>query len=135
MNTREILQKHNLVRTSCRQSIIGAMMFSGTAISEEEIREKVEGTYDRTTFYRTFKTLIQNGIIHKIVVDKLLVKYALSEHHDGNRSHIHFYCNHCGKVECMAETEIISPVLPEGYKQVQTELIIKGFCKNCNKEQ
>lgn len=135
MDTREILQKHNLVRTSCRQSIIGAMLAAGTAVSEEEIKGKVDGTYDRTTFYRTFKTLIENGIIHKIVVDNQLVKYALTARDEQNHQHIHFYCNHCGKVECIEISEVKKPDLPEGYQEVETELIVKGFCRKCNSKK
>jgi Fur family transcriptional regulator, ferric uptake regulator len=132
MKSLEILHKHNLVRTSCRQNIIETVAESGHAVSEEEIKQKVEGTYDRTTFYRSFKTLIENNIIHKIVVDNQLVKYALSENKPVNEKHIHFYCNRCGIVECLPDTEINTPKLPAGYTQVETELIVKGYCNKCN---
>ncbi len=133
MKAQDILHKHNLVRTSCRQSIIDTIVNSGFAISEEEIKQKIEGTYDRTTFYRSFKTLIENGIIHKIVVDNQLVKYALSENKQISKNHVHFYCNKCGNVECLPDADLKPPVLPVGYSQVEAELIIKGFCKQCNK--
>ncbi len=132
MKAEDILHKHNLVRTSCRQSIIDTIVNSGFAISEEEIKLRIEGTYDRTTFYRSFKTLIENGIIHKIVVDNQLVKYAISENRPISKNHVHFYCNQCGIVECLPGAEIKSPELPTGYQQVETELIIKGFCIKCN---
>lgn len=135
MKAQDILHKHNLVRTSCRQSIIDTIVGSGFAISEEEIKRSIEGTYDRTTFYRSFKTLIENGIIHKIVVDNQLVKYALSESKPVSKNHVHFYCNACGIVECLPGAEIGSPQLPAGYQQVEAELIIKGFCLKCNKQQ
>ncbi|GAB1452678.1 hypothetical protein MASR2M47_27340 [Draconibacterium sp.] len=134
MKALDILHKHNLVRTNCRQSIIDAIVNSGFAISEEEIKRKIEGTYDRTTFYRSFKTLIENGIIHKIVVDNQLVKYALSENKPISQNHVHFYCNKCGIVECLPDAEIKSPDLPLGYSQVEVELIIKGLCNQCNKQ-
>jgi Fur family ferric uptake transcriptional regulator len=132
MKAVDILHKHNLVRTSCRQSIIDVIANSGHAISEEEIKKQVEATYDRTTFYRTFKTLITNSIIHKIVVDNQLVKYALSESKQISNKHVHFYCNECGTVECLPNAEVNVPNLPEGYKQVQIELIVKGYCRKCN---
>jgi len=132
MKAQEILHKHNLVRTSCRQSIIDTIENTGHAISEDEIKQKVEATYDRTTFYRSFKTLIENNIIHKIVVDNQLVKYALTENNNESKKHVHFYCNQCGVVECFPHAEINKLVLPTGYRQVETELIIKGFCSNCN---
>ena len=102
------------------------------AVSEEEIKQKVEGNYDRTTFYRSFKTLIEKNIIHKIVVDNQLVKYAITESSRVSQNHVHFYCNQCGMVECMPDAEINFPPLPAGYRQVETELIIKGYCNNCN---
>ncbi len=135
MKSGDILHKHNLVRTSCRQSIIDTIVNSGFAISEEEIKQKIEGTYDRTTFYRSFKTLIENGIIHKIVVDNQLVKYALSESRQISKNHVHFYCNGCGIVECLPGAEIELPQLPAGYQQIEAELIIKGLCKKCNVQQ
>ncbi len=132
MKAQDILFKHNLVRTSCRQSIIDAIVNAGFAISEEEIKARIAATYDRTTFYRTFKTLIENKIIHKIVVDNQLVKYALTESSTLRKKHVHFYCNQCGMVECLANAEFSSPELPVGYRQTETELIVKGFCSKCN---
>lgn len=132
MKSQEILHKHNLVRTSCRQTIIDTLAVSGHAVSEEEIKNKVEGNYDRTTFYRTFKTLIENNILHKIVVDNQLVKYALTEEKQLEKKHVHFYCSNCGVVECLPDLEIPAPQLPNGYKLVETELIVKGFCNKCN---
>jgi Fur family ferric uptake transcriptional regulator len=135
MKAHDILHKHNLVRTSCRQSIIDTIVNSGFAISEDEIKRRIEGTYDRTTFYRSLKTLIENGIIHKIVVDNQLVKYAISENRPIGKNHVHFYCIQCGIVECLPGAEIKSPQLPVGYEQIEAELIIKGFCVNCNKNK
>ena len=132
MKAYEILLKHNLAKTSCRQSIIDAISQSGHAISEEEIKQKVEATYDRTTFYRSLKTLIEKKIIHKIVVDNQVVKYALTEGKSIGKDHIHFYCNQCETVMCMPETMIKIPNLPEGYRHLESELVIKGFCKKCN---
>jgi Fur family ferric uptake transcriptional regulator len=132
MKAKEILQKHNLVRTSCRQSIIDTISKCGHAISEDEIKHRVEATYDRTTFYRSLKTLIENNIIHKIVVDNQVVKYALTEGKTIGKDHIHFYCNECETVMCMPETKINLPSLPEGYRHLESELVIKGYCKKCN---
>ena len=132
MKAEEILHKHKLVRTSCRQSIIDTIATSGHAVSEDEIKQKIEATYDRTTFYRSLKTLIEKNIIHKIVVDNQVVKYALNSNETLNHKHVHFYCNSCEIVECLPDIEIETPKLPSGYKEISTELVIKGFCKNCN---
>lgn len=50
----DILTKHSLMCTSCREGIIQTMPEANKALSETEIRERLSGNYDRTTFYRSF---------------------------------------------------------------------------------
>ncbi|ASB48255.1 Fur family transcriptional regulator [Alkalitalea saponilacus] len=132
MNPSEILFSHNLKRTSCREGIIQVIGSNETALSEQEIRQQLEGNYDRTTYFRSFKTLEDSGIIHKIVVDNQTIKYALGAYNKENRKHAHFYCSKCQKVKCM--TTVLTPEvpMPEGYRISETNLIIKGTCNNCN---
>lgn len=127
----EILSSRNLKRTSCREGIIEVIMNSKNALSEIEIREKLEGNYDRTTFYRSFKTLEENKIIHKIVVNNQLVKYALDNSITQKKEHAHFYCKECNIIQCLDSVLIEKPKLPDGYSESETEYIIKGFCKSC----
>lgn len=88
---REILHQNNLVRTSCREEIMKAIVASPTPLSEEEIKVAIQGSFDRTTFYRTFKTLIAKEVIHKIVIDNTLVKYAITEKQNQSGQHAHFF--------------------------------------------
>lgn len=132
MDTQEVLHRHNLKRTSCREGILKAIVEAGHALSENEIRDKLEGSYDRTTFYRSFKTLIENHIVHKIVVDNQMVKYALDPLITLKQRHAHFYCEACESVECMDSVIIDVPALPEGYLAKHIELIIKGLCVSCS---
>ena len=127
----ELLIRHNLKRTSCREGIIRVIMSAQKALSENEIRERLEGNYDRTTFYRSFKTLVECKIIHKIVINNQLVKYALEDAVTKRKEHAHFYCNQCEKVQCMDLAVDPQVDLPEGYTITEMELIIKGICKQC----
>ena len=129
---REILQKNDLVRTSCREKIIHVLASSAAPLSEDEIKLSVKGNFDRTTFYRTFKTLIAKGIIHKIVIDNTLTKYALSQNQDEGHQHAHFYCLSCKQVFCLPQVQWDYSNLPEKYNVTETELLIKGYCSNCN---
>lgn len=134
MKAVEILNLHNLKRTSCREGILDVMINTSEALSENEIRELLAGNYDRTTFYRSFKTLEEHHIIHKIVVDNQFSKYALDNSITHKDEHAHFYCNICHSVECMDEIPVQKYSLPEGYKDIETEVIIKGVCAHCKKE-
>jgi Fur family transcriptional regulator, ferric uptake regulator len=127
----EILSSNNLKRTSCREGIIKAILSGSGAMSEDEIREQLEGNYDRTTFYRSFKTLREKGILHKIVVDNQLVKYALDSNTTGKSYHPHFFCFKCQKVSCMGSIQIPEFSLPKGFIASEVELIIKGKCAIC----
>ncbi|MDR1585626.1 MAG: transcriptional repressor [Prevotellaceae bacterium] len=131
MKAYEVLVNHGLKRTSCREGIISVVMSSNQALSEEEIRSKLPGNYDRTTFYRSFKTLEENKIIHKIVVDNLLVKYAFGNPVPADSEHAHFFCVDCNTVQCLDSVHIDKPQLPEGYAYAGTDMIIKGVCNKC----
>lgn len=127
----ELLQSHNLRKTGCRQGILDILGQSGEALTEHEIKEKLDNRHDRTTFYRTFKTLLENHIIHKIVVDNQLIKYALNPVSEVDNDHVHFYCKECDRLVCMEETSSMDIHLPIGFKAAETEIIVKGTCNNC----
>lgn len=134
MKAVDILNNHNLKRTSCREGIIEVVMTANKALSENEVRARLAGNYDRTTFYRSFKTLEEHKIIHKIVVDNQMVKYALDITVTHKVKHAHFYCNECHAVKCMDNVPVQKYQLPDGYSNDETEVLIKGTCANCKNE-
>lgn len=134
MKALDILNNHNLKRTSCREGIIDVLISAQQALSDSEIKERLGVNYDRTTFYRSFKTLEEHKIIHKIVVDNQLVKYALGYSLPHIHKHAHFYCNKCHKVKCMESVPVQKYQLPKGYSNSETEVLIKGICDNCGED-
>jgi Fur family ferric uptake transcriptional regulator len=134
MRVVDILNSHNLKRTSCREGIINVIITANQALSENEIRERLAGNYDRTTFYRSFKTLEEHRIIHKIVVDTQMVKYALDNTVTHKDEHAHFFCNECNTVKCLENIPVEKYKLPDGYFDVETEVLIKGICANCKNQ-
>lgn len=130
----DILNKHNLRRSRCREGIIEVMMLSKVALSENEIRERLSVNYDRTTFYRSFKTLEEKKIIHKIIVDIQFVKYAIGDSVTPEKRHVHFYCNECQTLRCLESIPVQDINLPDGYIEFETEVLIKGTCAICKNE-
>lgn len=133
MKAIDILNNHSLKRTSCREGLIDVIMAANQALSENEIRERLSGNYDRTTFYRSFKTLEEHNIIHKIVIDNQTVKYAIDTSITHKKGHAHFFCNECHTVKCLKSVTLQNVELPEGYTEEETEIIIKGTCAICKK--
>lgn len=134
MKAKDILLSHQLKRTSCREGIIELMIQSGQALSENEIRDRLASHYDRTTFYRSFKTLVQHQILHKIVIDTSLVKYGLDQSRIHQQLHPHFYCNDCHSVSCLEELAADYIRLPNGFVSQETEILIKGLCPECKNQ-
>ncbi|MFA8341424.1 MAG: Fur family transcriptional regulator [Rhodothermaceae bacterium] len=128
----DILNKRRLKRTGCREGIIDIVISADRALSENEIKDRLTENYDRTTFYRSFKTLKKNKIIRKIVIDNQLVKYELDNSLTRKKEHAHFYCNSCKFVKCLDETEIPQPILPDGFTISEIGLIVKGECDKCS---
>jgi|SRR5690554_2155068 len=132
MKPEEILHKHNLKRTGCREGILSVLKNAGEPLSENEIRDNLPVSFDRTTFYRSFKTLLDSNILHKIVIDNQFTKYALGSLSRSPVNHAHFYCTMCNLVKCLEPAEQDMTVIPEGYTVLETEIIFKGLCAHCN---
>jgi len=129
----ELLHRHDLKRTSCREGILALIMEAGEALSEHEIRDRLEGHYDRTTFYRSFRTLVEHGLIHKITVADQPVKYAVDRQHRENMGgHAHHFCRSCHSVRCLDAVTFTADHLPEAFTLEQADIVIKGVCQNCN---
>jgi|WetSurMetagenome_2_1015567.scaffolds.fasta_scaffold08330_3 Fur family transcriptional regulator, ferric uptake regulator len=135
MDAVAILKIHRLKKTSPRIAIIQALQTSQNPLSESEVKEKMGQLFDRVTFYRSVLTLEKTGIIHRIVADNTLVKYALNHGEKGcgcNTNHIHFYCTKCNMLVCFKEVKTHQYKLPHGFSFNQCDVLIKGLCNECN---
>lgn len=135
MTALEILKQHEIKKTPARMAMISALQNRHYPMSEMEMKEQMSDLYDRVTFYRNVQTLTAAGIIHKIVADNTTICYALNicDHgHNHTAEHAHFYCETCHAVICMNQIKIPAYTLPDGYRFVDCDVIIKGTCKKCN---
>ena len=134
MTPTALLHSHQLKKTPIRLGIIKALQQSGTPLAESDIKEVLGDVYDRVTFYRSIQTLLLSGIVHRIVADNTIIRYALKYSADGNKrktDHAHFFCRHCNAVVCLNEVDIRKYRVPEGFKAEHCEVIIKGLCDKC----
>lgn len=134
MNATEILQTHQVKKTSPRVAIIQALQASKLPLSEIEVKGYIGDLYDRITFYRNVQTLLEAGIIHRIVADNTTIKYAINDCEDGHKhdaNHVHFYCQKCKSLVCLNEVKTKKYNLPDGYESQQCDVLIKGLCGKC----
>lgn len=132
MKAQEIIHAHHLSSGACREQIIEVFIQHPHALSEQEVKEKLGDQFDRTSIYRTFKTLLENKVLHQIVVEKGLVKYVMNQTENLQTPHAHFYCNDCGKVVCIEQVLPELSIEKQDFKVVSTEMILKGHCADCN---
>lgn len=129
----KILHKYGLKGTGCRKFIVSRLLESEMALSENEIKGDFPDLFDRVTFYRTLITLEESEIIHKIVLNDNLVKYALNKHHHGlSDLHSHFHCEGCDDVFCLEGKTKFEAELPVGFVQNEVFVVIEGLCATCN---
>ncbi|HNP20174.1 MAG TPA: transcriptional repressor [Fulvivirga sp.] len=134
MEAREVLENHALKTTSCRHEVLGLLLSTPQALSQSEIEKSIDPDTDRVTVYRTLKTFLEKGLIHKVLDDSGATKYALCIDcgvNDHNHEHVHFKCNECGQTSCLDKVSIPVINLPPGYKITEKNILVHGICQNC----
>lgn len=133
----QILRESRLRTTESRNAILGLFLKNSHALSYSDIEKEVSSSFDRVTVYRTLKTFLDKGIIHKVLDDEGGLKYGLCNIHCNNsghhHDHVHFKCSQCGQTSCLDEVEIPGITLPKGYHVEEVNLLIQGICQDCRK--
>lgn len=132
---KETLKRYDLRNTSCREDVLGIFSQHRTALSHGDIERELDNRFDRVTIYRTLKTFVDKGILHK-VLDEEGLRYAVCKdqcsgpkhHHD----HVHFKCTVCGLTSCIDNITIPGIQLPAGYESIETSLLVQGICPQCS---
>lgn len=133
----KILQDHHLRITNCRKEVLSTFLEKQSALSHSDLEEVLNKDFDRVTLYRTLKTFLDKDLIHKVMDDSGATKYALCTHtpegeHSHDHDHVHFKCERCGKTICIEEAVLPKILLPKGYINKETNLLILGICDKCN---
>ena len=121
----ELLKNHGLKVTTHRLEILNVLNELLLNATVKNIIDKTN--MDVSTVYRTLKTLEDNNIIDKTIVNDEVV-YTIKEEH---RHYIK--CIKCNKVTEIDECPFDVSNNIEGYKIVSHSLMIDGICDNCQK--
>ena len=134
--TVKTLRTHQIRPTEKRLAILSAFQQNNYAMSHADLERELGVNCDRVTIYRTLETFENNGLIHKIVDDSPVTKYALCHPedcsaHQHNDQHLHFQCRRCGHTFCLPLIKIPEVDLPEGYQLDSLSMVAEGLCKPC----
>ena len=131
-----LLKEFKLRSTPSRMAILNMFFKKNYALAHADIEKGIPSQFDRVTVYRTIKTFLDKGLIHKVLDDEGTLKYALcneacSSHHH-HHDHVHFKCVVCGQTNCL--TVVVPEIkLPKGYTFGEVNLLIQGVCPSCSK--
>jgi Fur family transcriptional regulator, ferric uptake regulator len=136
---RDTLRNHHLRSTACRENVLETFQNREAALSHGDLEGALKNKhFDRVTIYRTLKTFLEKGIIHKVLDDEGM-RYALCRERctedNHNHDHVHFKCTDCGQTSCLEKLHIPAVKLPSGYRAQEVNLLIQGLCAECAQEK
>ncbi len=135
MDPVELLKKRKLRSTDCRKKILDCFLLHDYALTQGLLEQELHHEFDRVTIYRTLKSFVDNGLIHKILDDEGGIKYALCNENCSssthNHSHVHFKCNRCGQTICLESVAIPKIYIPNAFKISDINVLVNGVCDRC----
>lgn len=133
---KDLLKDHSLRLTQGRADVISIFLNRNVAISHGDIESDVDGKYDRVTIYRTLKSFLEKGLIHKVLDDAGATRYALCSDNcsevNHQHNHIHFKCQVCDETTCLDHVNIPDVTLPNGFQMAESNYLITGTCNKCS---
>ncbi len=126
----QLLTTNRLSKTRGRQQILEVLVRSNSPLSGKEIADALNHMVDRTTVYRTLNIFEEKKVVHKILADNVW-RYVLLPGKEELEEHVHFKCIRCCRLICMPEVQVNDIKLPEGYTQLEKNILITGICNQC----
>ncbi|MEP6713476.1 MAG: transcriptional repressor [Ferruginibacter sp.] len=129
-----LLKNYGLSITDARKMVLSAFVKNRNALTQRDICNFTDTGFDRVTIYRTLEVFVEKGIIHIIPSMDTIKRYSLVRsinNADCYQNHLHFLCDNCEKTICFDMMPVPSISLPAGFSVKETEVIIKGTCKDC----
>ena len=119
-----------------RRAVLAAVSGKGYALTGAEIETgNRRQTLDRITLYRTLKSFEQQGLIHRVIDDTDVLRYAACSiecsagaHFD---NHVHFKCGVCSHTYCLSQVAIPAVQLPGGFQAERRDFLLSGVCGFC----
>ncbi|RFZ84073.1 transcriptional repressor [Mucilaginibacter terrenus] len=134
----ELLEKHQLKKTTARLNVLSTMYGKKSATSQPEL-ESVLQDIDRVTLYRILNVFEEKGIIHKVFDLNGTANYAVCssgcEEHHHHDEHLHFNCKVCKSVFCLNDMSLPNIKLPAGFRAEGFTLYASGLCPSCSSKK
>jgi len=132
----ELLKGSQLEATANRLRVLEVVGNNPYPLSAADIFKTLKRRADinRVTVYRILDLLVAHGVVERLSTGGRAFYYGLAP----NRFHLphpHFYCKHCGQMDCLdpqligVDAGLLDKTFPGRIDKVEVRL--DGICKNC----
>jgi Fur family transcriptional regulator, peroxide stress response regulator len=126
------LREHGLQVTYQRLAIYQVLYFTREHPSAENIFSQVKKRFPMIslgTVYKTLERFFEVGLIQKVSPMTEVARYDAE-----TRPHHHMICLECQSIHdaVLDEEPVIKPSAPDGFRIMQKQLVLQGYCPACN---
>lgn len=138
LDIKDVIREKGLKITPVRLQVLRILSKDHLALSHADLEGSIADA-DRITLYRVLNDFEEAGLVHKVVDQAGVARFAFCKndcshgHHVDN--HVHFNCEQCGKMFCLEKTEAPAVKVPRGFKAAGQHTVVYGTCKDCNMQQ
>jgi Fur family ferric uptake transcriptional regulator len=128
------LQLKHIRPTHVRKYILSLFLEADHALTHANIEQEICRKFDRVTIYRTLNTFVEHGIIHKILDEDGITRFAVKlkatdQYHRDD--HLHFKCHTCGYIFCLSDFNVNDVDMPKNFKFDKLVMSAEGTCSHC----
>ena len=130
-----LMEQHGVKPTANRLLIARALSEAGRPVSMGELEDMLE-TVDKSVISRSLSLFREARLVHSIEDGGEGVRYELCHSHHADHdddAHVHFHCEICGRTYCLEEIPVPEVQVPEGFKPLTANFLIKGVCPACRR--
>lgn len=129
---KDMLKAADLYCTKARMSVIKALLQVNRPVTQDQVTQRLDGTFDRVTIYRTLDSLTRANLVHKVFLDERASHYELAHHCSKTQCHPHFTCSACGQTHCLTDLAIpLAPSPHKGFLIQRQQVRLEGLCPTC----
>lgn len=132
-----MLKNAALKTTAVRLGVLDVLGKSKKSMDVPAILAKMPPYTGVVTVYRTLNTFTRKGLVHRIRGDDRSWQYAIGDSlRTSEHQHPHFFCERCGKVECLSQANIPENLgrtlgVSKNYVIHKQEVVLHGICPSC----
>jgi len=129
---KDMLKTAGLYCTKARVSVIRALLRANRPVTQDQVTQRLDETFDRVTVYRTLDSLTKANLVHKVFLEERACHYELAHHCSKTQCHPHFTCASCGQTHCLTDLDIPLAHSPHNGFLIQRQQVrLEGLCPKC----